>query len=1352
MGVRSPACVAVCVTLLVVASALGLWNNMPFGRRGTSSKLSDVTTLETSQKLATGQLGSGAHSSRVETPQITAAEQVEALRSQVAVLNAEVSELSSRNSELEAQAWMGHSAATCTERCAQLNRAGRWHFGRNGHECPDPVTRRVFCHCSHQANATEACEELAPASVRRLQSRRGRSTQSQLELDAGPLVGVAAAGSAEVGPRPRALQDEPARGSSAAPATPRELATTSDTVETFCNASGLVEMHGKTAEVTAAAGVLDPNELNQLESSILTDLSHELENNNVDKAARDIFTFYVCMRWVPDDVYWRLARQELAANLVQSVVDHKKHLDHAISELYQKYKYVPLLCSENYDVFGETDPEDHTHFRSFKKKMKGLSGWLDQHKKDDVLERLRKVDEIFCGGANMNDPSCNRGVAFDTWMSGATRSFGDWQWKAETVSDKWEAMFEIFQSFDPHQAKDQAWGAALAEWKSRFPFHSYIHKSDGMPPSESPLSDQRFLVCFGKRVASDLHRRPSGRYLLTDQNNIGCHGFWSVTEVTDMIARMVELWKPPTCQLAEMTFVMKKRLLSMYQRMNERLFDALPTLLMDEDLTKNGLLDDHIAGPPPFDRQEVVLDGQTFVDGMRVISNIEIKDPPGCKVPGAISGVFSGAPKCQLYVSKGSYGTVASELSMLKVRWDANTKVKHPVTISSDITVTPHSWTPGPSVGSQARDLVAGVGHIVDYTQELFDGMSRSRYTSLASLMSNSTSKWVVCPVRSDTNYSELDSQLGVEDAALREMQQEAYAKWTGFQGHLPGEVCVRPDFLPPADFPSGETCETAELHADHVEKYTNDDGSLEQFLCPVKQSLPADEQLRVLLKKGGQCFLHMTANQQRQYQWPYNGDYPARRQFDRKPNEPRVEFELIKLLNVPSRGAVAFARTCGPDQRAASPRFCRGPQLYNAWPSVAGAAKALLASVGGSFALGASAISQSVQEYRKTLSQNKNATELLGDTANLVGEQLWDQLTGAGRLLNSAVGSAVSAATNGLPGDAQRTARLEGEFFQESQAGLLLHTLSYQHSIGANAQTANAKERFQRYVVTMPCPDFDPAMEFALKKKWTTVALQMVQSAVRGGPEEVLEVPVVELALRGEGRLFARRNQQAQEDHWYTYGAAMQAVSSLGKAVSLPNCRWAWNGCKPSKRCTRSGMSCVPKVRLAPNQWWNVLDRQLVSVVAPSISDGNFPVTDLVGVTATLYCGRKDQFDDEGPGPAAHPSFLQCLKDGLQTNARLQAKEPWKVYWPDEVVVVAIFGTVTQRQCRALGHQGELCASGAEEAKDLDAHLTESERNSADGAYQGLHAGAGFPQGTPHEMVLRPEDVLEAAGLLSRG
>ena len=53
-------------------------------------------------------------------------------------------------------------------------------------------------------------------------------------------------------------------------------------------------------------------------------------------------------------------------------------------------------------------------------------------------------------------------------------------------------------------------------------------------------------------------------HIMTDQNNIGCHGFWNAQRVTMMLERTVEFWKPTTCQVLSMTIMMKRRILSTF--------------------------------------------------------------------------------------------------------------------------------------------------------------------------------------------------------------------------------------------------------------------------------------------------------------------------------------------------------------------------------------------------------------------------------------------------------------------------------------------------------------------------------------------------------------------------------------------------------------------------------------------------------------------------------------------------------------------------------------------------------------------------------------------------------------------
>lgn len=294
---------------------------------------------------------------------------------------------------------------------------------------------------------------------------------------------------------------------------------------------------------------------------------------------------------------------------------------------------------------------------------------------------------------------------------------------------------------------------------------------------------------------------------------------------------------------------------------------------------------------------------------------------------------------------------------------------------------------------------------------------------------------------------------------------------------------------------------------------------------------------------------------------------------------------------------------------------------------------------------------------------------------------------------------------------------------------------------------------------MTMPCQSNNPALDFSVRKKWTAVSLRMVRSAAGLAGIDFLAAPYVELALRGEGRFFLRNNAQGEDDSWYVHGAAMNILSAVSQQETpAPECTMSnWGSCEPADLCERNiwTWSCTPRVTVGNEGWWNVQDVSLMGEVGAGVVADTTAVDGLTGITMTMYCGPKDQFSNTGAGPS-NQSFRTCLEQGVQTNARLRAAEPWKLYFPGEVVVLAMFHDITDRQCQPV-------ASGSAEAADslchdayrvttgLDAHLSDDMKVSGDGVYQGLHVGAGWPKGIPDEVHMRPEDVLEATDLMSR-
>ncbi|CAK0827001.1 unnamed protein product [Prorocentrum cordatum] len=1239
----------------------------------------------------------------------------------------------------------------CQKKCKNSALYGRWSTSTHGHQCMESTDfgPKPICMCSASETRPKDCISGTEVLLERGAAGSGSVATDTADVDAESEVSTALAANVSAAAS-RAAGVSRHGALAEAGGSPRH------TVNRFCDKDGLRAMHGgQYAEQEEGEGMASSN---QLESAILNDISKELETNNVDKMAKEIFTFYVCVRWIPEGTFWEIAKQELAASLVKSIVDHEENLDQAVAELYQRYKYVPLLCSQNLEVWRKTEEKHHTYFGQFREDVKRLAKWLEEKKDGMVHKDLVTIDQTFCGGNQMNAKTCNAKLEFNDAVK-------DWiPWASfEGTKDKWRIMQALFHSFEERQANDEGWRKEIQDWKAKFPYHSFIDKPGGMASEMSPTAEQRFLVCFGKRVASELHRRPNGQHIMTDQNNIGCHGWWDQQAARDMLNRMVELWKPPTCQLSEMVYAMKKEILAMFVKMNERLFDALPTMLMDEQLDEQDMLDQHMAGPGPYAPQSA-HDG-AFVDGMRVACLGKLKYPPGCE-----ESHFLAEGNCELVVKAGKMGTVVIVDGKLHVLWgdDKTPRSAEP----GQLHIMPHGWEGHKSMSSRMRDLVAGLGAVADRANAMFASMFRQNYQGLSVMMSESVSKWIVCPIREDANLQELDSHLGVEDAAFQDFRKEAYSKWTGYEAKVPGEECKKPDFLQ-GDFGAAEVCEISELHADHVERYFDEAGDQEAFICPLKPDLRFDEQLTVLSEKSDMCFLRMTNEQARHYGWQYRGDFPARRQNDQMENPPRQEFELVKLLKVPEGvedNQVSFGRYCPLDELLANPRFCDKPPTFNPWPSADAMAAHLAGSVAGLFGVGAAALQGSIAAFQANLT-SQALKEGAATAATVVKEKTIDGLFGTGRLLHKSGKFALAYLSDDLPGASRRKRKLEEDAFGTLEGGAMLHRLSFQRAIGASGRTSNSKDRFERYVVSYPCGNFDPALQFSIRREWGQIARRMVREASKQakkmevkGPH-VLDYEHFGMLLRGEARVFEDTGKAETENKtFFELGAAIQ-VSTVSKPEDV---QCSGNGitssCEPADRCQRSWTSCVPKTVTDPDSWLLVKDQLLAKAVgALDLGQAVFggKLSDLHGIKLALYCGEKKAFGNKpGEGPSGGgEKLLECLRRGVKQNAQLRAKTPWKLYYENEVVVVAVFDEIVGRWCQPSEASDEssravVCGEGAVVDQALDRHLGNEHKKAHMSAfkasvYRGLHSGAGYPNGAPREVLLKPEDILEAADLL---
>lgn len=287
--------------------------------------------------------------------------------------------------------------------------------------------------------------------------------------------------------------------------------------------------------------------------------------------------------------------------------------------------------------------------------------------------------------------------------------------------------------------------------------------------------------------------------------------------------------------------------------------------------------------------------------------------------------------------------------------------------------------------------------------------------------------------------------------------------------------------------------------------------------------------------------------------------------------------------------------------------------------------------------------------------------------------------------------------------------------------------------------------------------------MEMAQKWQWTEVVLRSFREGYKHNPQ-LLSKPTATVKVRAEARIFFRNDANVIENNtWFTYGAAIDAGvhgAPAPAACKMTGSAWAGYQCTPTDTCTLVGnhwsKKCVRKAKAPTGAWRNVWDVKLAGAL------GGTAITqpkDEVGVdkfgmralTMTLYCGPKKSFGKQG-GPTGLPaaSLKLCMENGVRANAAMKSEKPWKLYFPDEVIVVAIFGTISGNQClsTATVTEGEVCA-GATKIAGLDSHLGSTEKSSVGGIYQGMRTGSDYPEGTLKEVVLQPEDVLEVNGLL---
>lgn len=298
-------------------------------------------------------------------------------------------------------------------------------------------------------------------------------------------------------------------------------------------------------------------------TQLIQSMVKEVSQNSLDAMAKDIFSIYVCMSWAPSSEFVEAARGEIETGQLAEESPLKHFADHT---------FVPLRCTKNVNVYGDKDAKE-TSFESFEKQLSQLARWFDSENGGAVSQRLQTVRQTKL--ADLGEIAS----AFDlsSVQSAVSRcpEEADESWNVNAAKSATKELLSNCRAARWWQQKLRTWHAAL-------PFTSFMSPDAEAAKAAAPKANEQVLICFGKRVASQLHRRANGSHLLTDQSAVGCHGFWDMATASNMLDRIVKLWRPPTCQLASMELDMKLKIMELMATMNSQLFDALPALLTEE--------------------------------------------------------------------------------------------------------------------------------------------------------------------------------------------------------------------------------------------------------------------------------------------------------------------------------------------------------------------------------------------------------------------------------------------------------------------------------------------------------------------------------------------------------------------------------------------------------------------------------------------------------------------------------------------------------------------------------------------------------------------------------------------------
>lgn len=308
------------------------------------------------------------------------------------------------------------------------------------------------------------------------------------------------------------------------------------------------------------------------------ELIHQVNAVSIDGILDHLLSFYICMRWVPDEEFIRLAQFELEHVSVDHATPKEGKLDRdgILKKVYQA-SLTPLRCNSAINV-QRVDKVDEL--------VKQFNTTSELHQLYRFSENVWKFTDgtiLNLDGVLLNEVKAfNRGLEHDPNHPGDSVFVREMRQVASKPENlPWMTFLRSSNDFDHHLSK----------------------------------SKNLFMLCFGPRVASFPHKRESGTHILADGNMAGCNGFWDWESMRDNLHKVKKLFAPEMCFEHTLRKELKDKFLATFIEMNEEFELAMQNRFAKRihklDPTQNSELDilaDHYTA---FQDAEAMADGDT---------------------------------------------------------------------------------------------------------------------------------------------------------------------------------------------------------------------------------------------------------------------------------------------------------------------------------------------------------------------------------------------------------------------------------------------------------------------------------------------------------------------------------------------------------------------------------------------------------------------------------------------------------------------------------------------------------------------------------------------------------------------